>query len=53
MVVCPDCNSTGYVQNAKRQCCLKCGGFGFIKKEKEAIEMDSEGWIAHDEYRKT
>ena len=36
MVLCTDCKGTGYVQNPKRQCCLKCGGFGFIKKEEEA-----------------
>jgi DnaJ-class molecular chaperone len=33
MVVCPCCNSQGYIQNPDRQCCPKCGGFGFIKKE--------------------
>jgi hypothetical protein len=33
MVACPCCNSRGYIQNPKRQCCPKCGGFGFIKKE--------------------
>jgi uncharacterized OB-fold protein len=36
MVVCPDCKSKGYVGYPKRQCCPRCGGFGFIKKEKEA-----------------
>jgi uncharacterized OB-fold protein len=35
MVVCPSCNSHGYIQNPKRQCCSKCGGFGFIKMEAE------------------
>lgn len=35
MLVCPDCNGTGYVGNPTRQCCAKCGGFGYIKKEKE------------------
>jgi RecJ-like exonuclease len=35
MAVCPICKSKGYVQNPKRQCCSKCGGFGFIMKEKE------------------
>jgi len=35
MMVCPCCNSRGYIQNPKRQCCPKCGGFGFIKKEVE------------------
>jgi len=35
MVVCPCCNSHGYIQNPSRQCCPKCGGFGFIKKEVE------------------
>ncbi len=32
MVVCLDCKGDGYVHNPKRQCCPKCGGFGFIKK---------------------
>jgi uncharacterized OB-fold protein len=35
MVVCPSCNSHGYIHNPKRQCCPKCGGFGFVKKEAE------------------
>jgi len=35
MVVCKYCNSTGYIQHPKRQCCPKCGGFGFIKREAE------------------
>jgi len=35
MGICPDCKGNGYVQNSKRQCCLTCGGFGFIKKELE------------------
>jgi len=33
MVVCQYCNSAGYIQYPTRQCCPKCGGFGFIKKE--------------------
>ncbi len=33
MAICPCCNSHGYIQNPERQCCPKCGGFGFIKKE--------------------
>ena len=33
MVICPWCESHGYIQNPKRQCCPKCGGFGFVKKE--------------------
>jgi RecJ-like exonuclease len=33
MMTCPSCNSQGYIQNPKRQCCPRCGGFGFIKKE--------------------
>jgi len=36
MVLCPCCNSHGYIQNPKRQCCPKCRGIGFIKKEEEA-----------------
>jgi ferredoxin-thioredoxin reductase catalytic subunit len=35
MGVCPECNSTGYVQNPNHQCCPKCGGFGYIRKEGE------------------
>jgi uncharacterized OB-fold protein len=42
MVVCPDCKSNGYVQNPKRQCCPKCGGFGFIKKEEEDCNREAE-----------
>jgi uncharacterized OB-fold protein len=41
MVVCPVCKSNGYVQNPKRQCCPKCGGFGFIKKE--MVSCNNEG----------
>ena len=32
MIVCPLCKGKGNVINPKRQCCQKCGGFGFIKK---------------------
>jgi DnaJ-class molecular chaperone len=35
MVFCPCCNSHGYVQNPERQCCPKCGGFGFVKKKQK------------------
>jgi ssDNA-binding Zn-finger/Zn-ribbon topoisomerase 1 len=35
MVVCPICNSYGYIQNPKRLRCPKCEGFGFIKMEVE------------------
>jgi uncharacterized protein YbaR (Trm112 family) len=42
MVACPICKSEGYVQNSKRQCCPKCGGFGFIKDERENLEEDKE-----------
>ena len=38
MVVCPVCKSKGYFQNPERQCCPKCGGFGFIKKESEIFK---------------
>ena len=40
MVVCPNCKSKGYVGYPKRRCCPKCGGFGFIKKEKEASDNE-------------
>lgn len=33
MEVCDCCNSQGYIFNPTRQCCPKCGGFGFVKKE--------------------
>jgi DnaJ-class molecular chaperone len=36
MVVCPLCKGKGFIINPKRQCCQKCGGFGFIKKENGA-----------------
>lgn len=35
MEICPCCNSNGFIQNPKRQCCPNCGGFGFIKKVME------------------
>jgi len=35
MLICPCCNSNGFIQNPKRQSCPKCGGFGYIKKEAE------------------
>jgi uncharacterized OB-fold protein len=35
MVICPRCNSQGYIQTPERQCCPNCGGSGFIKKESE------------------
>jgi DnaJ-class molecular chaperone len=35
MVICPSCNGQGYIQTPERQCCLKCGGFGFVRKETE------------------
>ena len=40
MVICQYCNSTGYIQYPKRQCCRNCGGFGFIKKEAKK-DMDA------------
>jgi uncharacterized OB-fold protein len=45
MIICPNCNSQGYIQYPKRQCCPRCGGFGFIIKEAEQntnISIDSE-----------
>ena len=38
MVICPYCNSHGYIQNPERQCCPKCGGFGFIRKEGKTFD---------------
>jgi len=43
MVLCLRCISRGYIQNPKRQCCPKCGGFGFIKKEEEGGANISNG----------
>jgi uncharacterized OB-fold protein len=40
MLACPDCKSKGYVGYPKRRCCPKCGGFGFIKKEKGASDNE-------------
>ena len=42
MVISPVCKSIGYVQNPKRRGCLKCRGFGFIKKDKEACNNEGE-----------
>jgi uncharacterized OB-fold protein len=42
MLVCPVCKSDGYVGYPKRQCCPKCGGFGFIKKEKETSDHEGQ-----------
>jgi DnaJ-class molecular chaperone len=36
MVICLCCDGHGYIRNPERQCCPKCGGFGFIKKEAKA-----------------
>jgi RecJ-like exonuclease len=33
MVICLRCDSRGHIQKPKCQCCPKCGGFGFVKKE--------------------
>jgi DnaJ-class molecular chaperone len=33
MVFCPLCKGKGFIIDPKRQCCPKCGGFGFTKKE--------------------
>jgi uncharacterized OB-fold protein len=43
MAVCPVCKSKGYVQNPKRQCCPKCGGFGFTIKGEESCRNEGEG----------
>ncbi len=36
MVVFPLCKGKGFIINPKRQCCQRCRGFGFIKKENGA-----------------
>jgi len=35
MATCPSCTSHGFIQNPERQCCPKCGGFGYIIAEVE------------------
>jgi len=35
MVICPSCFGHGYNQNPNRQCCPRCGGFGYVIKEAE------------------
>ena len=35
MVICPLCKEKGFIIGPKRQCCPKCGGFGFVRKETE------------------
>ena len=46
MTICPHCNSHGYVQYPKRQCCPKCGGFGFIRKEGNTFNQEEKPiWI--------
>lgn len=30
VAICPSCDTLGFIQNPKRQCCPKCGGFGYI-----------------------
>jgi DnaJ-class molecular chaperone len=45
MRTCPSCDSHGFVQNPERQCCSKCGGFGFIIKEAEQDAKHSEDRI--------
>jgi PHP family Zn ribbon phosphoesterase len=42
MTVCPDCKSNGYILNPERHSCPKCGGFGFIKKEKGPCNNETE-----------
>lgn len=47
MVTCPSCDSHGFIQNPKRQCCPKCGGFGFIIRETDKdISTDSVSKIS-------
>jgi hypothetical protein len=38
MFICPYSDSHGYIQDPERQCCPKCVGFGFIKKEANGNE---------------
>ena len=32
MVICSSCKGNGFNQNPKGQCCIICGGFGFVIK---------------------
>ena len=33
MIICARCHGNGYIKDyAGRNACLKCGGFGFVKK---------------------
>ena len=52
MATCPFCNSHGFIQNPKRQCCPKCGGFGFIIKEPEQDTNHSEPRIVSSSVKK-
>ncbi len=33
MATCPFRFGLGYIQNPNRQCCVRCGGFGYVIKE--------------------
>ncbi len=33
MVICPRCHGPGYIQAPEKQCCQKCGGFGYVRDE--------------------
>jgi len=39
MIICPGCNGQGFIGDyASHIVCLKCGGFGLIKKEEDPGE---------------
>jgi hypothetical protein len=41
MIICPGCNGHGFIEDyVGRNVCLKCGGFGLIKKEEDPGEND-------------
>jgi DnaJ-class molecular chaperone len=49
MVICSRCNGHGYIQNPERQCCPKCGVFGFVKKDMNTSPIIEKGKGGHDE----
>lgn len=42
MVICPCCQSQGYLENPKRLCCPQRRGFGFIKEEGKNTNIEVE-----------
>ena len=45
MIICARCHGNGYINDyAGRNACLKCGGFGFVKKVDGSEENGSKTW---------